>query len=191
MQQFLPEYYKYLLMNPQTHLIPILGVYSLTVTKNGDSLPFFFLIQRHVRSFDLKALENDDQNGEYWLALGDCEYQLGNFPEADDCYSKSIKVDPDNVDAWIAYSDLLHDYNLNHRAVALLVQGLAHHEGNIEMHYRIVAYLFLIGNIETCMAELERALQIDYNQHRIIFEIAPAMLNDERTNWIINTNKNI
>jgi tetratricopeptide (TPR) repeat protein len=138
-----------------------------------------------------KALENDDQNGEYWLALGDCEYQLGNFPEADDCYSKSIKVDPDNVDAWIAYSDLLHDYNLNHRAVALLVQGLAHHQGNIEMHYRIVAYLFLIGNIETCMAELERALQIDYNQHRIIFEIAPAMLNDERTNWIINTNKNI
>jgi thiazole synthase ThiGH ThiG subunit len=37
----------------------------------------------------------------------------------------------------------------------------------------------------------ETALAIDYNQHRIIFEIAPAMLNDERTNWIINTNKKI
>jgi hypothetical protein len=60
MQQFLPEYYKYMLMNPQTHLIPILGVYSLNVTKNGKSLPVFFLIQRHIRSFDLKALENDD-----------------------------------------------------------------------------------------------------------------------------------
>jgi hypothetical protein len=41
------------------------------------------------------------------------------------------------------------------------------------------------------MTELETALAIDYNQHRIIFEIAPAMLNDERTNWIINTNKKI
>ncbi len=49
-----------MLMNPQTHLIPILGVYSLTVTRNGNSLPVFFLIQRHIRSFDLKALENDD-----------------------------------------------------------------------------------------------------------------------------------
>ena len=49
-----------MLMNPQTHLIPILGVYSLTVTKNGKSLPVFFLIQRHIRSFDLKSMENDD-----------------------------------------------------------------------------------------------------------------------------------
>jgi len=138
-----------------------------------------------------KAIENDDANGEYWLALGDCEFQLGNFPEADDCYSKSIKIDPDNVDAWIAYSDLLHDFNQDHRAITMLMQGLSHHPRNIEMHYRVVAYLFLVGNIERCMTELETALAIDYNQHRIIFEIAPAMLNDERTNWIINTNKKI
>jgi hypothetical protein len=49
-----------MLMNPQTHLIPILGVYSLNVTRNGNCLPVHFLIQRHIRSFDLKALENDD-----------------------------------------------------------------------------------------------------------------------------------
>ena len=60
-QSFLPEYYKYLLMNPNTHLIPILGVYTLTIQKgNNSALPLYFVIQRHIRSFDLKSLESDD-----------------------------------------------------------------------------------------------------------------------------------
>jgi hypothetical protein len=60
-QSFLPDYYKYLLMNPNTHLIPILGVYTLTIQKgNNSNLPLYFVIQRHIRSFDLKSLENDD-----------------------------------------------------------------------------------------------------------------------------------
>jgi hypothetical protein len=44
MIKFLPEYYKYILMNPNTHLIPILGVYQLTITQNKNSLPIYFLI---------------------------------------------------------------------------------------------------------------------------------------------------
>ncbi len=60
-QNFLPEYYKYLLMNPSTHLTPILGVFGLTIHKgNNAALPLYFVIQRHIRQFDLKSLENDD-----------------------------------------------------------------------------------------------------------------------------------
>lgn len=52
-QQFLPDYYKYLLMNPNTHISPILGAFSLTITKNGAALPVHFVLLRHIRSFDL------------------------------------------------------------------------------------------------------------------------------------------
>lgn len=31
-QKFLPDYYKYLLMNPNTHISPILGVFTLKMT---------------------------------------------------------------------------------------------------------------------------------------------------------------
>lgn len=34
-QGFLADYYKYLLMNPNTHITPILGVYTLNINKNG------------------------------------------------------------------------------------------------------------------------------------------------------------
>lgn len=59
-QQFLPEYYKYLLMNPNTHITPILGVFTLIITKNGNALPVHFVLLRHIRSFDLSSLESDD-----------------------------------------------------------------------------------------------------------------------------------
>jgi hypothetical protein len=59
-QSFLSEYYKYLLMNPNTHISPILGVYTLTISKNGNTLPVYFVLQRHIRSFDLASLESDD-----------------------------------------------------------------------------------------------------------------------------------
>jgi hypothetical protein len=57
MQQFLPEYYKFLLMNPNTHITPILGVFTLNITKSGNSLPVHFVLLRHIRSFDLASLE--------------------------------------------------------------------------------------------------------------------------------------
>ena len=47
-------------MNPNTHISPILGVYTLTISKNGNTLPVYFVLQRHIRSFDLASLESDD-----------------------------------------------------------------------------------------------------------------------------------
>jgi tetratricopeptide (TPR) repeat protein len=138
-----------------------------------------------------KAIENDESNGEYWLALGDCEFQLGNMPEADDCYKKAIKLDPDNTESWMAYCDLLHDYKLDFKAATVMSEGISHHPHNAEMNYRLSAYLFLNGKIEESMIELEKALQKDYSLHHLLFDIAPVMQNDERTNWIINTNKNV
>lgn len=52
-QNFLPDYYKYLLMNPNTHISPILGAFKLTIIKKGEVLPVYFVILRHIRSFDL------------------------------------------------------------------------------------------------------------------------------------------
>ena len=53
MQDFLPNYYKYILMNPNTYISPILGVYNMTLTREGVSLPMYFMIKRNVRNFDL------------------------------------------------------------------------------------------------------------------------------------------
>jgi hypothetical protein len=47
-------------MNPNTHITPILGAFSLTISKNGNALPVYFVLLRHIRNFDLSSLESDD-----------------------------------------------------------------------------------------------------------------------------------
>ncbi len=59
-QQFLPDYYRYLLMNPNTYITPIVGVYTLNITRGGHNLPVYFILQRNILGFDPKTLETDD-----------------------------------------------------------------------------------------------------------------------------------
>lgn len=44
MQDFLPDYYRYILMNPNTHLSPCLGVFNMNIMKEGNTLPIYFTI---------------------------------------------------------------------------------------------------------------------------------------------------
>jgi hypothetical protein len=60
MQDFLPDYYRYLLMNPNTHLSPILGAFSINLIKDENTLPVFFTIQKYVNDYDPLSLEQDD-----------------------------------------------------------------------------------------------------------------------------------
>jgi tetratricopeptide (TPR) repeat protein len=132
-----------------------------------------------------KAIELDDQNGEYWLALGDCEYRLNNYPEAEDCYRKVIDYDPENVDGWIAYADLLNEFNRPVEASELLNTAQLYHHDNIEVLYRQVCYLYLGGFHEEAYQQLEVALDKDFSQHSLIFELAPGMEADPRIQILI------
>ena len=60
MQEFIPNYYRYMLMNPNTYITPILGVYTLNIIKHGNTLPVYFFLQRNVMTVDNISLENDD-----------------------------------------------------------------------------------------------------------------------------------
>ena len=59
-QEFLPDYYRYQLMNPNTYITPILGVYTLLIKKGGNSLPIYFVLQRNIQGYDRRNLEEDD-----------------------------------------------------------------------------------------------------------------------------------
>jgi hypothetical protein len=77
------------------------------------------------------------------------------------------------------------------KATEIMGESISYNPLNAELHYRQSAYLFLSGKIEDSMIKLENAVQLDYNLHHLLFEIAPMMQNDDRINWIINTNKKI
>lgn len=60
-QDFLPDYYCYLLMNPNTYLCPILGVYKLKLQKNNQVPPIIFILMRNVLNMDPSDIGPDDK----------------------------------------------------------------------------------------------------------------------------------
>lgn len=59
-QSILIDYYCYLLMNPNTYLNPILGVYKLKLQKNNQVPPITFILMRNVLNIDPQDLKKDD-----------------------------------------------------------------------------------------------------------------------------------
>ena len=57
----LEDYYSYLLMNPNTYLCPILGVYRLKTQPNSQSSPITILLMRDVLNIDSHDLSEDDK----------------------------------------------------------------------------------------------------------------------------------
>jgi hypothetical protein len=59
-QEFIPDYYRHILMNPHTILTPILGVYMMKINRDGATIPLYFILQRSIQEFDYSSLEDDD-----------------------------------------------------------------------------------------------------------------------------------
>lgn len=60
-QNFLLDYYCYLLMNPNSYLCPILGVYKLKIQKSSQVPPITFILMRNVLNIDPEDLKPNDK----------------------------------------------------------------------------------------------------------------------------------
>ena len=56
----LEDYYSYWLMNPNTYLWPILGVYKIKTQQNANALPITIVLMRDVLNIDSYDLSEDD-----------------------------------------------------------------------------------------------------------------------------------
>lgn len=60
-QSFLPDYYAYLLMNPNTCLSPILGIFKLKTAESDSVPPICFMLMRNVLDLDPTKLNPEDK----------------------------------------------------------------------------------------------------------------------------------
>ncbi len=125
-----------------------------------------------------KAIDIDNQHGDYWFALGDCEYKLCNYEAADDCYRKVIDYDPENVEGFVTYAEFLFEQNRIMEAAETINAAIAYHPNDSELYYRHVCYLYAGGYQQEAIIKLDEALELDFTQHSLLFEIVPEMEND-------------
>lgn len=60
-KSFLPDYYSYILMNPNSCLSPILGVFKLKTAESDSVPPICFILMRNVLDLDPTRLNPEDK----------------------------------------------------------------------------------------------------------------------------------
>ena len=133
--------------------------------------------------FIKKALELDDMQPDFWFALADCEYRLKNFKEAENCYQKAVDTDPENEEIWISFADMIAEQKRPFEAIEMMNAALMYHPDNAEILYRLVCYLYMGGFIQESYQQLDIALDKDFSQHEILFELMPEL---EKDNQVMN-----
>ena len=123
-------------------------------------------------------MELDNTNSEFWFALGDAEYHLENYINAENAYMKVIDLDPDDADIWLEYSHLLLADNRADEALDTIQKGLVFNPDSMELMYRLACYHYILGNINESYRTLTEALERNVDLSTSIFEYTPSMAND-------------
>jgi len=136
-----------------------------------------------------KALEKDNENGEYWLLLGDCEYNLNNFIEAEKCYKKVIEDDPGLIEGWMSYAHFLTETGRPEEACEMTNKGLTIHADSAELNFRQVANLYASGKVKESYSLLETSLDKGGENISFLFNLLPQIRDDKNLLSIISSKR--
>ena len=138
-----------------------------------------------------KAIEKDELNGEYWLLLGDCEFNLNNLIEAENCYVKVTEDEPDLIDGWLSYAHFLVETGKEDDAILIIEQGLGYHPESGELYSRQAVNYYASGKTQDAYNLIEIALDKDAEAGHYLFDMMPELKKDQVVvNLVQNKRKN-
>src|SRR5690606_28414578 len=117
----------------------------------------------------------DGENADFWFALADAQYKLGQIDKSLEAYDKVLTLNPLDIEAWLDYSTVLYEQGRLQDASEIIAEGIKNNPDAAELYYRMVAYLFALGDKNEAIANLETALVINPEKHHILFEYLPQL----------------
>ncbi|HMO40552.1 MAG TPA: tetratricopeptide repeat protein [Saprospiraceae bacterium] len=129
--------------------------------------------KRAERAF-AKAIEIEDQREEYYAALAEAQFELGEWKKAETNFKKAIELAPDQIQFWMQYTGFLIEIDRVEEALTTLQEAENYSIGS-EILYCRIACLFALGRRQEGCYWLGEALAEDYEMHRTLFEMMPAL----------------
>jgi tetratricopeptide (TPR) repeat protein len=137
-----------------------------------------------------KALEKDPAHPEYLLLLGDCEFNLNNLSEAWECYQRVTEDEPSYIDGWLSLAHFLTETGNPQEAVNMTDKALGLLPECAELIYRQVVNLYCAGYLNEAYEYMETAMEKDFSQAGMVFELLPSLRNDQFMMNLINNKRN-
>lgn len=133
------------------------------------------LKMKDAMNYYKRALIMEPENTEYLLSLAECEYQLGNLEESEECYQMIIALDPELMEAWLDWSYVMFNDKREMEAIELLTEAIKVEPNCHQYYYRLTTYLYKTGKVKSALQYLELGLLINFKEHFLVFEYAPEL----------------
>ncbi len=122
-----------------------------------------------------KALLLDSKNADYWYIYGEILEKAERTEEALNAYRTAMSLDPDNLELILDYSNFLYEYYAAEEAIHELQLHIDRLPQQIDLCYRMVAYLLFDGKKAQALALFEQLLQNDYAAHEKLITYFPDL----------------
>ncbi|MGD9929280.1 MAG: tetratricopeptide repeat protein [Mangrovibacterium sp.] len=132
-----------------------------------------------------KALKLDDENPDFWLIYGKINHELDAFDLAETAYKKATSLDPDNPDGWVSYAEMEYDRGSLNKAIDILKSASKAISDDSGINYRLTAYLLENKDETSATGYFEKALEIDFNGYRDLFDYYPEAVQNESIRKLI------
>lgn len=122
-----------------------------------------------------KALKLSVENADYWMALAEAEYKVGNVVSSIDAYDEVSQLDPGNQEVWKKWSMIYHEQGDHEQAMNIIHDGLEELPDEASLFYQAVIYLIEKGQYKLAFTYLEKGLFLDYEGHTVLYDHFPKL----------------
>lgn len=122
-----------------------------------------------------KAYELDPIEADYGLVLATCYVVTNNTEKWQNLYEQLSVEFPYNSEVWLDWGVALYESGEINKALDVTEQGLETNPRNPGLLYRMATLCYLTGNQDVAILILERALELNAQEHFNIFIFAPEL----------------
>jgi tetratricopeptide (TPR) repeat protein len=131
-----------------------------------------------------KAIDLENRREEYYLGLAKAYLAVEDYNKATINFQMATQTGPEETLYWKEYICFLIKLGLYDEALQVLDEAEDHTYGADLIYCKAVTY-FLMKNKEDCMEMLEEALTESFEEHTLMFDIAPELKLDKDINSMI------
>ena len=111
---------------------------------------------------------------------------MGQIDQSVEAYYKVLEYNPLDIEAWLDFSTVLYEQGKLVEASETMADAIKNNPDAAELYYRMVAYLFALGESKDAIVYLETALTTDPEKHYILFEYLPQLQDNGLIIEVIN-----
>jgi len=120
-----------------------------------------------------KALENNLDDFDYNLMAANILFSMNEMIKAKCHIGLALKSKPVSAEDWVAISETLFQNDEVEEAIELLLGADIEIGDKALIHYHLAAYYYDFGKRQEALACFTDALHLNYESHRVLFEIEP------------------